>query len=293
MAALGGLFGGGKSGKHPHFDALAEAIQRNFALKLAPATPEVLTALDALTSRQLIDFDNAHSTEGLQELFRVRSIRMTVDPETHTVNLLVMAAAQVEDELQAEHAQVRTIHVGAHQATTMIIKPAAAALIADAHSNKPAVAAAVAALPLSFEHLSSVEALCNDIADVFVKYGQLTSADKDVLRKIKPINTTVEARIVALERWETELRRRVRAIAVPKAAPRVSLDADHVEEQPKTEEELTRRFETIVACSSDGEGADPKQLARRLDAFIAWVARLIREFETTGVRYRNKPVWLH
>ena len=125
-------------------------------------------------------------------------------------------------------------------------------------------------MPASFEHLPSVEALCGNIADVFVRYGQLNSADKDILRKIRPTGTTVEARIVALERWQAELKRRMRALVVPKAAPLLSLGAD-AGEQVKAEEQLAHRFEAI----------------------IIWLAKLIKEFETTGVKYQNKPVWLH
>jgi hypothetical protein len=134
-----------------------------------------------------------------------------------------------------------------------------------------AAAAAIAPLPPSFEHLPSAEALCSNIADVFVKYGQLNSADKDILRKIKPTSATVEARIVALERWQAELRRRVRAIAIPKAAARLVLGSNNAEEvQLNAEEQLTHRFQAITA----------------------WLGKLIKEFETTGVKYRNKPVWL-
>jgi hypothetical protein len=270
MAALGGLFGGGKSGKHPHLDHIAEAIHRNFALGLAPASPEVLAALDGLTSRELLDFDNAHSIEGLQELFRVRSIRTTVDPQTQAMGLSLMAAAQVEEELKAEHAQVRTMHMSEDHGARPIIKPAAGAPILGARATVTAAVTAIAPLPPSFEHLPSVEALCGNIVDVFVKYGQLNSGDKDVLRKIRPTGTTVEARIVALERWQTELKRRMRALVVPKAAPRLSLDAG-AEDQQKGEEQLANRFAAI----------------------ITWLAKLIKEFETTGVKYQNKPVWLH
>jgi hypothetical protein len=270
MAALGGLFGGHKQGKHPHFDQIAEAIHRNFALALAPASSEVMAVLDRLTPREALDFDNAHSIEGLQELFKVRSIRTTVDPQTRAMGLSLMAAGQVEEELKAEHTHVRTMHMSEDHGARPIIKPAASAPILGV---RPAIVAAaggaIAPLPPSFEHLPSVEALCSDIVDVFVRYGQLNSGDKDVLRKIRPTGTTVEARIIALERWQAELRRRMRAIAIPKAPPRLALGAK-TGEQAKGEEQLANRFAVL----------------------IAWLARLIKEFETTGIKYRNKPVWL-
>jgi len=267
-----GLFGGSKHGKHPNLDRLADAVHRNFALKLAPASPEVLAALDRLTSREVLDFENAHSIEGLQELFRVRSVRTTVDPQTRTMGLSLMAADQVEEELKVEHTQVRTMHMSQDHVARPIIKPATSApmLGANTSSSTIAAAAAIAPLPPSFEHLPSVERLCGNIADIFVKYGQLTSADKDVLKGIKPTNSTIEARVVALERWQTELRRRMRALVVPKAPPRLALGGDDGE-QAKGEEQLAHRFATI----------------------ITWLAKLVKEFETTGVKYQNKPVWLH
>jgi hypothetical protein len=289
MAALGHMFGGGKPEKHPNFDHLAGIVHRSFALGLAPASPEVLTVLDALTSREFLDISNAHSIEGMQELFKARSLRMAVDAETHTVTLLLMTTtAQVEEELKTEHTHVQTIHFSDHHATQPIIKSIP---IATPTSVRP-VSASPAAKPIPppFEHLPSVEAVCSNLADLFVKYGQLTSADKDVLKKIKPINATVEARVVALERWQAEMKRRVRAIVVPKAATPLVLAVD-IEKPPQTEKELTRRFETIVVCSSDGEGVDLGQLTRRFEAIIAWLLKLIKEFETTGVKYQNKPVW--
>ena len=270
MAAVGGLFDGHKKGKHPHFDLIAEAIHRNFALGLAPVSPVVLAALDRLTPRELVDFENMHSIEGLQELFRVWSIRAVVDPQTRTVALLLMAAEQVEEELKVEHTQVRTMHMSEDHGARPIIKPDSVTPILGARPAVAVAAAPIALLPASFEHLPSVEALCGNIADVFVRYGQLNSADKDILRKIRPTGTTVEARIVALERWQAELKRRMRALVVPKAAPLLSLGAD-AGEQVKAEEQLAHRFEAI----------------------IIWLAKLIKEFETTGVKYQNKPVWLH
>ena len=269
MAAFGGLFGGNKHGKHPHFNHIAEAIHRNFALALAPASPEVMAALDRLTPRELLDFENAHSIEGLQELFKVLSIQISVDPQTHAMGLSLVTAAELEEELKTEHTQVHTMHMSEDHGVRPIIKPPASTPILGARSA--AAASAIAPLPPSFEHLPSAEALCSNIADVFVKYGQLNSADKDILRKIKPTSATVEARIVALERWQAELRRRVRAIAIPKAAARLVLGSNNAEEvQLNAEEQLTHRFQAITA----------------------WLGKLIKEFETTGVKYRNKPVWL-
>jgi len=270
---MAGLFGGNKPEKHPHFDHIAEAIYRNFALGLAPTSPEVLAALDALTPRELIDFDNAHSIEGLQELFMARSIRASADPQTHTVGLLLMAAEQVEKELKAEHSQIRTMQVGDRHATQRIIRPTAAPILG-ARPASALVAAAVATLPSSFEHLGSVETLCGQFADMFVKYGQLTSADKEILKQIKPTASTVEARVVALERWQAELRRRMRALVVPKTTAHLTLGGV-AEEQPKSDE------------------TPDELLVHRFEAIVSWMAKLLKEFENTGVKYHNKPVWLH
>ena len=269
------LFGGNKPEKHPHFDHIAEAIYRNFALGLAPASPEVLAALDALTPRELIDFDNARSIEGLQELFMVRSIRAAVDPQTHTIGLLLMAAEQVEKELKAEHSQIRTMQVGDRHATQRIIRPADTAPILGARPASTIVAAAVAPLPSSFEHLASVETLCGQFADLFVKHGQLNSADKEILKQIKPTASTVEARVAALERWQAELKRRMRALVVPKTTAHLTLGGV-AEEQPKSDEK---------------ENPD-ELLVHRFEAIVAWLAKLLKAFEGTGVKYHNKPVWL-
>lgn len=273
---MAALFGGNKPEKHPHFDHIAEAIYRNFALGLAPASPEVLAALDALTPRELIDFDNAHSIEGLQELFMGRAIRATVDPQTHTVGLLSMAAEQVEKELKAEHSQIRTMQVGDRHATQRIIRPANTAPILGAPPASATVAAAVATLPPSFEHLASVETLCGQFADLFVKYGQLTSADKEILKQIKPTSSTVEARVAALERWQAELKRRMRSLVVPKTTAHLTLGGV-AEKQPK----------------SDKQENPDELLVHRFEAIVAWLAKLLKEFEGTGVKYHNKPVWLH
>jgi len=108
------------------------------------------------------------------------------------------------------------------------------------------------------------------VMDLFVRSGRITSADKDVLKKILPVDSTLEARVVALERWQMEMTRRVRGIHV--ARPQQNLLAG-------------------VAVAADI--AKPEEvLGRRFDAIIQWMSKLIKAFEHTGVKFHSKPMWL-
>ena len=108
------------------------------------------------------------------------------------------------------------------------------------------------------------------LVDLFVRYGKLNTGDKDVLRKIKPLDGSPAARLVALERWQAELTRRARGFTLPRA---------------------TERF--IIAPGESAATETPEELlVRRLDALIGWTGKLIKAFEHTGVRYHNKPIWL-
>jgi hypothetical protein len=107
------------------------------------------------------------------------------------------------------------------------------------------------------------------VIDTFVKYGQLTTADKEVLKKIKPLDYTLEARIVALERWKTELMRRSRGIHVQQSGSS-SLLSGGSDDSHKTEDALFRRFDTL----------------------IHWLGKLIKALEHKGFKFQAKPVWL-
>ena len=141
---------------------------------------------------------------------------------------------------------------------------------------KPEPAAKLAAtepaapLPAAFEHLEALEQLLVTMMDLFVRHGRLTTADKDVLKKILPIDSSLEARIVALERWQTEMTRRVRGIHVARPQQHLLAGVTAAADQAKPEEVLGRRF----------------------DAVTQWMSKLIKAFEHTGIKYHGKPMWL-
>ena len=107
------------------------------------------------------------------------------------------------------------------------------------------------------------------IVDLFVKHGRLNSADKDVLKNIRPADSSVEGRLTALERWQAEVARRTRGIHVQKATSHLILGAE------------------------SGEKIKPEEAhGRRFDAITLWIAKLIKAFEHTGVKFHAKPMWL-
>ena len=268
MPLLGGLFGKSEE-THPNLEHIAQALHDHLGLQLAAPTAEVLAVIDQMIHRELLNFDNLHSVEGMQELFRAKSLRATIDPATRTVTLELAPAEELEQEIKAEHAQRPVLRVGEHHAKIHVTPPVAAAPI-KAGLGKPAESAQPAApLPPGFEHLEGLEQLCTQIVDLFVKFGRLNTGDKDVLKNIKPSSSSLEARIVALERWQTEVTRRVRALTVPKATQHLTLGG--VAQQEKPEEALRHRF----------------------DALLAWFGKLIKAFEHTGgVKFHAKPMWL-
>jgi hypothetical protein len=256
--------------KNPNLEQVARAVHDNLGLTLLQPDDEVLRVLDEMTHRELVNFDNAHSIEGMQELFRAKSIRAVADVSLMTVSLFVQPREEIEKQLQDEHTHTRTIHVGDRHATQQIVRPPEIAEPIKPQPAGPPLSAEVSApVPPAFEHLEAVERLLPTIVDLFLKHGQLNTGDKEVLKKILPTGSSLEARIVALERWRDEVTRRVRALAVPKATQHLTL-AGETETQEKPEETLTRRF----------------------DALIIWLGKLIKAFESTGVKYHNKPMWL-
>ncbi len=266
MALLEGLFGG----KHPNLEHIAQAIEASLGLTLVKPPPEVIRVLDAMTRRELVSFNNVRSVEGLQELFRVKSIRAVVDTQMHLVSLFLLAAGEIERQLKAEHAQVKVLKLEKLESTQKLSKPLRTPPTAQPIPLGQASTAAPLAPPVpGFENLEACERLSASLVDLFVRHGQLTTADKDVLRKIKPTDSSLEARIVALERWRAEMIRRVRALSVPKAIQHLILGA--------TDETAIKPEET---------------LARRFDALVHWLGKLVKAFEATGVRYHNKPMWL-
>lgn len=256
--------------KHPNLEQIAQALHDNLGLTLVQPDDEVLRVIEAMTHRELVNFANARSIEGMQELFKAKSIHAVSDVTLKVVSLFLQPPEEIEKQLRDEHSQTRTIQVRERHATQHIIKPPetaepiAVGLPAQAQSSEPPPP-----VPPAFEHLEAVERLLPALVDLFVKHGQLNSGDKEVLKKILPTDSSLEARIVALERWRDEVTRRVRAMGMPKAMQHLTLSAE-TQTQEKPEEVLARRFEALVI----------------------WLGKVIKTFESTGVKYHNKPMWL-
>jgi hypothetical protein len=270
MALFGGMFG---SEKHPKLDQLTQAIHDSLGLTLAPPGDDVLQVIESLTPHELINIGNARSVEGAQEVFRAKSLLAVVDTQTQTLTLSVATPEEIDHELHAEHTAVKVLHVGEHRPTAHIIKsfgPSPEPVKAAVATPLAPTEAAAPPAPPAFEHLEAAERLCPVVVDLFLKHGQLTSGDKDVLKKIKPVDYTLEARIVALERWKTELARRARGVHVQQTGP-TSLLGSAGDAAQKSEDVVLRRFE----------------------AFLHWLSKLIKALEHKGVKFHGKPVWLH
>ena len=179
--------------------------------------------------------------------------------------------------MKAEHGAVKVLHVGGHHPTSQIIRsfgPAAQSIKAVAAPAPLAAAPQMetAPVPPAFEHLEGVERLCPVIVDTFVKHGQLTTADKEVLKKIKPTDYTLDARIVALERWKAELSRRARGI--------------HVQQSGATS--------LLGSGGGGGDAAHQSEevVLRRFDTLLHWISKLLKALEHKGIKFHGKPVWL-
>jgi hypothetical protein len=273
MALFGGMFGGGGQ-KHPNLDQLSLAIHNGLNLQLAPPGDDVLAVIEAMTHLDIIGFQNAHSLEGMQELLRAKSLRATIDPAAQTLTLSIATPEEIDRELKAEHGAVKVLRVGGHHATSRIIKPLSPAVEPIKAAATPVAPSALpqpeaVVVPPAFEHLEAVERLCPVIIDTFVKYGQLTTADKEVLKKIKPLDYTLEARLVALERWKTEISRRSRGI--------------HVQQTGSS---------SLLSGASDDAHKSEDALFRRFDILLHWLSKLIKALEHKGFKFQGKPVWL-
>src|SRR5580704_11326419 len=273
MVLFGGMFGGGAQ-KHTNLDQLSLAIHNCLNLQLAPPGADVVAITEAMTHLDLVGFQNAHNVEGMQELLRAKSLRATINPSAQTLTLSIATPEEIDQELKAEHGAVKVLHVGEHRTSARIIRPVSSTAEPAKASAAPMAPTALpqpeaAAVPPAFEHLEAVERLCPVVIDTFVKYGQLTTADKEVLKKIKPLDYTLEARIVALERWKTELMRRSRGIHVQQSGSS-SLLSGGSDDSHKTEDALFRRFDTL----------------------LHWLGKLIKALEHKGFKFQGKPVWL-
>ena len=270
MALFGGMFG---SEKHPKLDQLSHAIQSSLGLQLVRPENDVLGVIDALTSHDLIGVTNSRSIEGAQEIFRSKSLRAVVDPDARTLTLHVAAPEDIERELQAEHTAVNVMHVGAHHATSRIIRsfnPATEPVKVAPNPSMVTAETTAPSVPPAFEHLEATERLCPVLIDHLVKHGQLTTADKDALKKIKPADYTLEARIAALERWREEVTRRARRIHVAQTTGASLLNASTEEPAQGSEDAVLRRFDTL----------------------LRWLGKFIKALEHKSIKFHAKPVWL-
>ncbi len=273
MPLFGGMFSGGGNKQHNNLDQLSQAVHNCLNVNLATPDPDVLATIDALTHLDIVGFQNAHNIEGLQELFRAKSLRTTIDPVAQTLTLSIATPEEIQQELTAQHGAVKVLHVGEHRTAAKIIRPISPAVepvkAAVATPLAPRPEAEVTVVPPAFEHLEGMEHLCPVIVDTFVKHGQLTTADKEVLKKIKPIDYSLEARVVALERWKTELARRARGV--------------HVQSGGSS---------SLLGSSDTGSQQSEEALLRRFDTLLHWIGRLIKALEHKGVKFHGKPVWL-
>jgi len=266
---FGKLFGSKET--NPNLDRIAGSVRTLVGLELILPPTEVREVIDSLTARELLNFNNVHSVEGMQELFRAKSLRAAVDVGALTVTLTLAVGQDLEQEIKQEHAQRKVIHFTSHRTAQPIIKPPAPVEpVKAAPTAMPLAAAPVAPLPPAFEHLEALELLFPQLVDLFLKHGRLNSGDKEVLKNIRPPDNQLVSRIATLERWQAEMTRRMRGLRVPKAAAQLFLGTASVVAEAKPEEELARRLETIVA----------------------WTSKLIKTFEHTGVKFHNKPMWL-
>jgi hypothetical protein len=270
MALFGGMFGGEK---HPRRDQLSQAILDSLGLQLVPPETDVLQVIDGLTSHDMIGFTNSRSVEGAQELFRSKSLRAVIDPDARTLTLHVAATEDIDRELQAEHTAVKVLHVESHHGTSRIIRafnPATEPVKAMPSAAAAAAGTSASSVPPAFEHLEATERLCPVLIDHLVKHGQLTTADKDALKKIKPADYTLEARIVALEKWREEVTRRARRIHVAHSGSGTLITAGAADPIQGSEEAVLRRF----------------------DALLHWLGKFVKALEHKSIKFHSKPVWL-
>jgi hypothetical protein len=270
MSMLGGLFSGRE--QHPNFERIAHALHNHLGLNVVSPPAEVLAIIDQVTTRELLHFDNMQSMQGMQELFKAKSVRVSVDAATSTVTLSLASAGEITAEEQTEHAHKPGLQIGTHHAAFHIERPKDPVGTIKASLAAARPAEALAPLAPAFEHLEAFEQLVPHVIDLFVRHGRLNTADKEVLRKIRPLESTLEARLTALERWRAEMTRRIRGMSVPKVAQHLNLS-------------LGGGRETQAAGSEE-------MLARRFNSIQVWTSKLIKAFEHEGVKFHNKPMWL-
>lgn len=267
MSILGGLFKGKQlDPAAAHLNRLTHALHVQLNLNVVPPAPEVQAVLAEMSDRELAQFDHTQTVAGMQSLFHARGIRAVADAVASTVTLTIALPVSPADTAPVP-APVRRIGLSERKASVHITPPASPAASTPA---PPTPAVVRAPLTAGLEHLEALEDLLPQLQDLFVRHGKLTTGDKDVLKAIKPSDGSLSARLVAIERWQGEVTRRIRGFTVPRPQKHLVLGGG--------EPSATEKPEAV--------------LARRLDTVVAWVAKLIKAFEHTGVRYHNKPIWL-
>ena len=261
----------GSRDKHPNLTRITESLRAHLGLELTAPGDDVVANLEQMTSRELLHFDNLHSVEGMQELFRVRSLRAVVDTGMRVVQLSVATPADLEQEIVQEHSVRKVFHVAEQHTGQRIVHSHSAPMLGAKPAAAPVVTGPPAApLTGALEHLEALERLLPQIVDLFLRHGRLNTGDKEVIRKILPTESTIEGRLAALERWQAEVSRRMRGLHVQRSGGSFLLASTEAADKPKLDETYARRF----------------------DAVMIWVSKLIKAFEHTGVKFHNKPMWL-
>ena len=269
MSMLGGLFGGKE--QHPNFERISHALLNHLGYTTAPPSAEVLALLEQLTPREMLNFDNMHSLQGIQALFKARSLRADVDTETSTITISPDSAEAAAAEGAPETPHAPTIHPQIHQAKFHVEPPnSATSLLKAGPAAVGAPGVPPPPVPTAFQHLEAFEHLTEQLIDLLLRNGRINTGDKEVLKKIHPLESTMQGRVIALERWKAELTHRIRGLNVPKTAERITLGAAEPAGSAEAEESLARRFETL-------------QL---------WTSKLIKAIEHEGVKFHNTPLWL-
>lgn len=256
--------------KDSNLPRLTEVLKAKLGLTLVTPAKEVLRVIDEMTPHDLTFFATISTVEGMEEMLRTKSIRAVVDNNMHLVALFLVDAAELEQEIKTEHSHVKVMHVETTSYTPSKPPTPQPTITPPTETIREAESDAARVQPRGLEHLEAFEHMCPPMVDFLVKHGQLNSGDKEVLKGIKPLANTMEARVVALERWQNEITRRLRAVHVPKAQQMV-LGADNPDANKSPLQET---------------------LVHRFDALMAWMGKLIKAVETTGYRYHDKPMWL-
>ena len=267
MAAFGGLFG---KKQEDAFARITRFVHNRFGYNIAPPAPEILATLNALPPADFTAFESIQSLHGLEGWFHAKSIQALVDENLHMIALIAVPPEELAATPKLATHHTATITTFQRPEIQPLSQPAEPVMQQPPSASSLSEGGGAELLGLSaaaLENLDSFERLCPSLVDLFVRQGQLLPPDKEILKKIQPTDSSLEARVAALERWQMELARRCRSMSVPKVAQTLGL--------------------------GDSEsGGQETDLQRRFAKLLGWLGKLIKAFEATGVRYPAKPVWL-